>query len=362
VTYGDPAKYLQAELPLRQLLIHEPKWLILNLSPPPEESSEETTTDDVPPTPPSPSALQKTLSVTEEDMSPPPTIRIKFLLSGPYRTEVAAVVKMAVTWFSVVDKVEGALVGSPLVKAVSGIQGPNINKNLLLIPAVPVLAILVAASPVVAGALIVSVPFLLPIALILIGLVAATLLSGGFVYSSTKSGRRKVGNTISPLIETLVVSRSGQALVYDTGPRPTPVSVCRQVLPASIWARLWVSLIIDLIGSSSYLLPMVGEGFDLAWAPAQTILIMAMYDATSPNLKYLSFMEEVLPFTDVIPSASIGWACEFLPAVWKDHALKNDIQINPEVTKAVVQLATTAAKMAKNRSETTPMPSAAASN
>ena len=132
--------------------------------------------------------------------------------------------------------------------------------------------------------------------------------------------------------------------MYDTGPRPTPVSVCRQVLPLSIWAKLWVSLIIDLIGSSSYLLPVVGEGFDLAWAPAQTILIMAMYDATSPNLKYLSFMEEVLPFTDVVPSASIGWAFEFLPPMWSDHAAKNDIQINPEVTKAVVQLATTAAK------------------
>ena len=256
---------------------------------------------------------------------------------------------MAVTWFNVVDKIEGAIFGSPIAKYVSGLQGKRLNKNLLLVPVVPLLAILVAASPVVAGIVMLSVPFLLPLALICVGLLGATLLSGGLLYSSTKSGRDQVGNTLSPLMETLVVSRPGQALVYDTGPRPTPVSVCRQILPASLWAKLWVSLIIDLVGSSSYLLPMVGEGFDLAWAPAQTILIMAMYDATSPNLKYLSFMEEILPFTDVVPSASIGWAFEFLPLMWRDHAVKNDIQINPEVTKAVVQLATTAAKMAKTR-------------
>jgi hypothetical protein len=70
-----------------------------------------------------------------------------------------------------------------------------------------------------------------------------------------------------------------------------------------------------LIGSSSYLLPVVGEGFDLAWAPIQTILIMAMYDDVAPNLKYLSFIEEVLPFTDVVPSATIGWLTEFGPTL-----------------------------------------------
>ena len=258
--------------------------------------------------------------------------------------EIGALVNFATAWFKVVDKIEGAVSGSPIVKSVSGLQGPNFNKNLLLVPAVPILAILVAGFPVVAGAVMVSIPFLLPVALALVGVLTVTLLSGGVLYSSTKSGRYQVGNALSPIVEGLVVSRPGQALVYDTGPRPTPVSVCRQVLPVSIWAKLWISLIIDLIGSSSYLLPVVGEGFDLAWAPAQTILIMAMYDATSPNLKYLSFMEEVLPFTDAVPSASIGWAFEFLPPMLSDHAAKNDIQINPEVTKAVVELATNAAK------------------
>ena len=101
------------------------------------------------------------------------------------------------------------------------------------------------------------------------------------------------------------------------------------------------------IGSSSYLLPVVGEGFDLAWAPAQTVLIMAMYDSTSPNLKYVSFLEEVLPFTDIVPSATIGWACEFIPILWNKHNEINNVA--PEVTRTVTQLVTTAANAAMMR-------------
>jgi hypothetical protein len=40
---------------------------------------------------------------------------------------------------------------------------------------------------------------------------------------------------------------------------------------------------------------------------------MAMYDTTTPNLKYVSFIEEILPFTDFVPSATIGWAAQFGP-------------------------------------------------
>ena len=39
---------------------------------------------------------------------------------------------------------------------------------------------------------------------------------------------------------------------------------------------------------------------------------MAMYEKDSPNLKYVSFAEEALPFTDAVPSATIGWGFQFL--------------------------------------------------
>jgi hypothetical protein len=152
---------------------------------------------------------------------------------------------------------------------------------------------------------------------------------------------------MAPFVEHLLGSRAGQTLIYDTGPRPTPVSVCRHVLPAGMWSKLFLSLFIDLIGSASYLLPVVGEGLDLAWAPAQTVLIMSMYDTTSPNLKYVSFIEEILPFTDIVPSATIGWACEFVPPMFK-----NNNTVPAEMKQAMTQLVATAASASSAGSRT----------
>mmetsp|Transcript_18288 Transcript_18288/g.38112 ORF Transcript_18288/g.38112 Transcript_18288/m.38112 type:complete len:475 (+) Transcript_18288:217-1641(+) len=360
VTYDDPDKCLETDLDVRQLRIHQQKWLILNL-----RKAGESKTTTTPNSNSNSNGNTKTIvkaaatggsSFAEEDTSPTPTIRIKFKLSGPFRPEIAALVNVARAWFAIVDKIEGGISLPPLLSPSSSSLGkklPKVNKNMLLIPIIPVLVVLVAASPLVVGVGAAALPLFLPIALLCVGILATTLLSGGVLYSSTKSGRYRVGNALTPLVETLLVSLPGQALVYDTGPRPTPVSVCRLVLPETIWAKLWISLVVDLIGSSSYLLPMAGEGFDLAWAPAQTILIMAMYDTTSPNLKYVSFLEEILPFTDVVPSACIGWACEFLPVIWKGHAEKNniniDVGVDSDVTRAVTQLVTTAAMMARAR-------------
>jgi hypothetical protein len=267
-------------------------------------------------------------------MAPPPTIRIKLKLSGPYRAEIAAIVGLARAWFGLVDTMEDKTKST--LRKVPTL--PSSYHKFLLIPAVPILAALVVASPVVAGVAMVGLPFVLPIVLVIIALTAGALVSGGVLYSTTRPGRTQVGEIISPIVDHLLGSRAGQALVYDTGPRPTPVSVCRQIMPRGMWSKLFLSLFIDLIGSSSYLLPVVGEGIDLAWAPTQTIMIMAMYDSTTPNLKYVSFLEEVLPFTDIVPSATIGWACEFVPAMLNNGG--NGVPT--EVKQAVTQLMATA--------------------
>jgi hypothetical protein len=358
VIYNDTKYNLETELPLRQLRVHENKWLILNLTTTTASATKSTSTSTSTPknnnsAPESNGATTTSLTTTaseengkEEDMSPPPTIRIKLKLSGPYRPEIAALVNFTQIWFGIVDKVENGA-QSTLQKVPKLPNISNKHRNMLLIPIVPAAAILVVASPIVVGVVAMAVPFLLPFAILILGLVVTTLISGGIVYVSTKKGRNKLGLTFGPFLEHWIVSRSGQALVYDTGPRPTPVSVCRQVLPIGVWSKLWTSLLIDLIGSSSYLLPIVGEGFDLGWAPAQTILIMAMYDDTSPNLKYVSFIEEIMPFTDIIPSATIGWGCEFIPILWNDHNSNNNIA--PEVTQAFTQLVTTAANVVMTR-------------
>jgi hypothetical protein len=111
-------------------------------------------------------------------------------------------------------------------------------------------------------------------------------------------------------------------------------------LPTDLWGKLAVSLLIDALGSASYLIPVMGEVLDVAWAPLQTILIMALYDTVSPNLKYVSFMEEILPLTDVVPSATIGWVTEFgpqlLPAL--SHSTTNTSDTNTTPVVAMQQV------------------------
>mmetsp|Transcript_1995 Transcript_1995/g.6036 ORF Transcript_1995/g.6036 Transcript_1995/m.6036 type:complete len:91 (-) Transcript_1995:377-649(-) len=62
-----------------------------------------------------------------------------------------------------------------------------------------------------------------------------------------------------------------------------------------------------VIGNATYLLPFIGEGFDLIWGPVQAVLMGAMFDKVEPNAKWFGLLEEVLPMTDVIPSASLTW-------------------------------------------------------
>uniref|UniRef100_A0A7S1MTH8 Uncharacterized protein n=2 Tax=Hemiselmis andersenii TaxID=464988 RepID=A0A7S1MTH8_HEMAN len=77
--------------------------------------------------------------------------------------------------------------------------------------------------------------------------------------------------------------------------------------------KLLISIAIDLIGVFSYLIPLVGEVGDLGWAPASAILVKALYG--SNVLSSLDLVEEVLPGTDLFPTASLGWAFEYVPGL-----------------------------------------------
>ncbi len=65
------------------------------------------------------------------------------------------------------------------------------------------------------------------------------------------------------------------------------------------------SLAIDALGMASYLIPAFGEAADLVIAPIVSILIYAVHRITLGAVA--GFLEEIIPFTDVIPSATIIW-------------------------------------------------------
>ena len=302
VEYSDATQNLTAVLvPKKSAHIHETTWLILNL----ESTS------------------------TPENNDAEPTLRLQVRLEGPFRTEWAALVSAANLWFHGVDAAEGAA-SQVLAKVPSLPSG-----KLLLIPTVPLVTAVVVLSPVLLGVLIVGMPVFLPALVVVATILGCVGLVGLTIGASTKSGRTQIASMLAPMYHTLLSTPSGQSLVYETGPRPTPVSLARAVLPTDLWGKLAVSLVIDALGSASYLLPLVGEGLDVAWAPLQTILIMAMYDSVAPNLKYLSFMEEILPLTDVVPSATIGWLTEFGPQLLSPKNLTSGGSGGMQMTSAV---------------------------
>lgn len=73
-------------------------------------------------------------------------------------------------------------------------------------------------------------------------------------------------------------------------------------------AKLVVCILIDLIGTSSELLPIVGEISDIAWAPIAALALRSLYGS---NVVFaLEFAEEILPFTDILPLATICWVVD----------------------------------------------------
>ena len=81
----------------------------------------------------------------------------------------------------------------------------------------------------------------------------------------------------------------------------------RAVTPEQ-WAKLAVCIAVDGLGDSTFLLPGLGELADLGYGPLEGIILNALFK--SGSLAALGTVEEVLPFTDALPTATIGWVLE----------------------------------------------------
>lgn len=71
---------------------------------------------------------------------------------------------------------------------------------------------------------------------------------------------------------------------------------------------LVLSLLFDTIGMLSYTIPVLAEFSDVIWAPISSFLLFKMYKGTTGKLAAIfGFIEELFPFTDVIPTFTIVW-------------------------------------------------------
>ena len=92
-----------------------------------------------------------------------------------------------------------------------------------------------------------------------------------------------------------------------------------------LFAKLLASIVIDLIGDGSLLIPGAGDASDILWAPLSAVLVRLLYG--NNVLAAVAFLEEILPFTDVIPTATIAFVLEvFFRKAEEDDFLKKQQQ------------------------------------
>lgn len=71
---------------------------------------------------------------------------------------------------------------------------------------------------------------------------------------------------------------------------------------------LFVCLLLDFLGFASYGIPILGELADVIWAPISALLFFMLFGGWKGGAGGIfSFVEEILPGTDFIPTFSIMW-------------------------------------------------------
>lgn len=74
------------------------------------------------------------------------------------------------------------------------------------------------------------------------------------------------------------------------------------------YKMLFLSILLDLVGMVSYLIPGVGEFFDVVWAPVSAYLLTRFYKGNVGKVAgVIGFVEEAMPGLDIIPTFTLTW-------------------------------------------------------
>lgn len=86
--------------------------------------------------------------------------------------------------------------------------------------------------------------------------------------------------------------------------------------------KLLLGLLFDGIGMISFSIPLLGEFSDVIWAPIAAFIMSRMYKARVGRVAgFLTFVEEIIPFTDIIPSFTITWIYTYFFQRDKDETI-----------------------------------------
>lgn len=72
--------------------------------------------------------------------------------------------------------------------------------------------------------------------------------------------------------------------------------------------KLILGILFDAIGMLSFTVPLIGDFTDVVWAPLAGFLMTKMYEGRVGKVAgILTFVEEIFPFTDIVPSFTLTW-------------------------------------------------------
>ncbi|ETK78634.1 hypothetical protein L915_15387 [Phytophthora nicotianae] len=115
-----------------------------------------------------------------------------------------------------------------------------------------------------------------------------------------------------------LTSQQGQLLLFEGMPGEESLSTsalsarAKEFVLENPSRKLVASLAIDFLGNATFVVPGLGEMADVLWAPVSAKMVDTLYKESSPHAKYVAFLEELLPFTDIIPTATLAWMKENL--------------------------------------------------
>lgn len=85
--------------------------------------------------------------------------------------------------------------------------------------------------------------------------------------------------------------------------RKAPHQPVQRPLPS-----LALCIVMDLLGYATFSVPVLGELLDLVWAPVSAMIYYRMFGGKVGVFGgAFSFLEELLPGTDIIPTFTISW-------------------------------------------------------
>ncbi|MBL4664095.1 MAG: hypothetical protein JKY22_11215 [Flavobacteriaceae bacterium] len=89
-------------------------------------------------------------------------------------------------------------------------------------------------------------------------------------------------------------------------------------------------IIYDIVGMTTMFIPLVGPFLDILWAPYAAKKMRDMYEGNTGKIaSWIVFVEEILPFTDFVPTFTLMWIYTFVFSSEKTGQMQTiEVEVN----------------------------------